>query len=534
MKKIAYKSFIILMLSAVVFSSCDDWFDLRPQSETILEDYWTDKNDVLSALSACYRGLNDPSVMERLIVWGEVRSDNVIGGARAQDNRELEDILTLKLNASNGYSSWGDFYKIINYCNNVIHFAPEVRKKDPVNFSEREMQSYIAEAKGIRALCYFVLVRTFKNVPFVKEPVIDDTESFELSSTDPDELLAFLVEDLKSIENVAPLTWENNLRYSKGRITRAAIYALIADISLWLKDYQTCVEYCDRILYPTDSNAPVFSLASGLQHHTEVFIMGNSDESIFELQFNAGNIANYVAFEMYQYLVSGSGLGRSGTVFQLSAANFNLRNSFFATTDVRATESFIPIETNGYYPILKYVGARINNLSTVPDIRDYSSVATNYINWIFYRLPDIYLMQAEALVELNGAASRDKIIELVKYTYARSNLMDINSAELDGYFAAYNDVASLRNLVFDERQREFLFEGKRYYDLVRRAERENNAENIVRQYLLNKYASSNLNTVLSKTGTINALYMPINRDEVRLHGGKLEQNPFYKEPEGNE
>ena len=148
------KIYTIFSLLALLFGAtgCRDWFDVRPQSETVQEDFWKDESDVKSVIGACYREMNEPNFIERLIVWGEVRSDNVIKGMNASG--DLTYILDLSLNASNSYTSWNDFYKVINYCNNVIYYAPDVRKIDP-NFTEGQLQAYIAEAKGNTSFVLF-------------------------------------------------------------------------------------------------------------------------------------------------------------------------------------------------------------------------------------------------------------------------------------------------------------------------------------------------------------------------------------------
>lgn len=89
----------------------------------------------------------------------------------------------------------------------------------------------------------------------------------------------------------------------------------------------------------------------------------------------------------------------------------------------------------------------------------------------------------------------------------------------------------MRNLVFDERQREFLFEGKRYFDLLRRAKREGTVQNILSTYLMRKYATVDQATVQARIANINSLYMPINKDELKLNP-LLKQNPFYKTSDG--
>lgn len=86
----------------------------------------------------------------------------------------------------------------------------------------------------------------------------------------------------------------------------------------------------------------------------------------------------------------------------------------------------------------------------------------------------------------------------------------------------------MRELVFDERQREFLFEGKRYFDILRRINRDRTQfRNLISTYLLPKYSSLDQSTVSSKLSEINALYMPIKDSELRSNK-LLKQNPFYK------
>ena len=115
----------IVFLSALFLCplvSCEDWFGIVPDSDMVLEDFWKKKADVLSGIGACYRAMNEDAFMRRLIVWGEVRSDNMIPGKSTEDN--LSYMLSANINASNEYARWGCFYTVINYCNTVIKYAP--------------------------------------------------------------------------------------------------------------------------------------------------------------------------------------------------------------------------------------------------------------------------------------------------------------------------------------------------------------------------------------------------------------------------
>lgn len=138
-------------------------------------------------------------------------------------------------------------------------------------------------------------------------------------------------------------------------------------------------------------------------------------------------------------------------------------------------------------------------------------------------MPDVMLMKAEALVELNS--SLETAFNLVSTVYDRAN-PEAGTGSLS--FSAYSTQDRMRNLVFDERQRELLFEGKRYYDIIRRINRDRSQfQNIVNTYLLPKYSSLDQSTVTSKLSELNALYMPIKDTELRSNK-LLRQNPFYK------
>ena len=82
MRKYIYRigAFLAGLPLLAVTASCEDWFEIMPQSEMVAEDFWKDEQDVESAVGACYRAMLEDGFMRRLIVWGELRSDNVVNG----------------------------------------------------------------------------------------------------------------------------------------------------------------------------------------------------------------------------------------------------------------------------------------------------------------------------------------------------------------------------------------------------------------------------------------------------------------------
>ncbi|MDE6079266.1 MAG: RagB/SusD family nutrient uptake outer membrane protein [Duncaniella sp.] len=509
--KLKIKTIIASLAMALSLSSCEDFFELKPTNEMVLDEFWQTESDVLSVTGACYRAMQQPDFMQRLMVWGEFRSDNVILGNNM--GADLLYVGVLNTLPSNGYAYWGNFYNVINLCNTVERFAPQVCEKDP-NFTPAQLRAYIAEVKAIRAFCYFTLVRTFRDVPLITEPTVDDTQDLQCEQADPDELLDFLIDDLKAVENDAVASWTST-EYTKGRFTRAGVRALLADMCLWRNRYTECIDYCDAVMSDPDN---ILTLVGSNAYNRSVFVDGNSSESIFELQFVRNNIPNYTLCEFYGTEGGHSGWGHQ----QMMAYDFST-TSLFEPTDIRGIDSFYSSSSLAAFPIKKYLAYRNEIHTTNVRESDYISVDGGAANWIVYRLPDVMLMKAEALVEKGERL--EEAFRLVSAVYDRAN-PEAGAGSLS--FSSYGTQDRMRDLVFDERQRELLFEGKRYFDILRRINRDRSQfQNIVNTYLIPKYSSLDQSTVSSKLSEINALYMPIKDSELRSNK-LLKQNPFYK------
>ena len=151
-------------------TSCSDFLDILPMNDVVLENYWTEKADVTSVMNSCYETLEHSDALSRLVVWGELRSDNMRQGANVPN--DIYEILKENLLPSNPYCNWSKIYECINRCNIVCHYAPIVQDIDP-NYTYEEMQANVAEAVTLRSLCYFYLIRTFRDVPYSTEAFTD-------------------------------------------------------------------------------------------------------------------------------------------------------------------------------------------------------------------------------------------------------------------------------------------------------------------------------------------------------------------------
>lgn len=553
-----WKMLLFAAATQTCFSSCNDFLSIEPENEIVLEKYWTAEGDVNSVLNACYAQLENSQCIERMIVWGELRSDNMkVGSGTGTDLREIlkENILE-----TNRYTQWDAFYKAINYCNTVLHYAQGVKDKDP-NFTESEYRAVMAEATTLRALCYFYLIRTFRDVPYVTQPSIDDSQDYQVKATPFDEVLDNLISDVERVKEDAVRSYGEESVENSCRITRWACYALLADLYLWQGDYQKCVEYCDLVInekirqyeelydrnpstikmelyenkYPLISESAQGSTRVG-RAYTEIFGTGNSFESIFELIFPENrDVTNSAIGSLYG---SRNTRGQLGVAENLAISPYlqGGTNPLFTKSDVRWLE-FIDAREEAY--IDKYVRESESFLGSTtdgsaPEKRDSENPrrGDNYANWIIYRLTDVMLMRAEAEVELagdipeGGTATEEQLehyrsaFELVMAVWRRGNNKRQSSTDLLKFEDYSGSRQSMEDLVYAERQRELIFEGKRWFDLVRQCRRDGNNDRMIRK--VEKKFTANVAMIRVKLSTNNILYWPYNRSE-------LKQNPFLKQ-----
>ncbi len=540
--------------AAAAFTACSDFLDVKPLNDVVLENYWTKKSDVTSVLMGCYESLHSEDCITRMGLWGEARSDNMIIGVST--SQDLEQLVKEDMLPSNPFCNWEAFYKTINRCNIVIHYAPQVQELDP-NYALSEMKANIAEATFIRSLCYFHLIRAFRDVPFTREPSIDDTQNYQIPADSFDVVLNNLIFDLEAVKDDAQLYFrkpdpdkqkEDAERDNTARVTRPAIYALLADLYLWQGDWQKCVECCDYII---DFKQKEYeNLKRRLQNevylfndiplimektentsgnaYNEIFGEGNSFESLFELTFNEtlnkdnknGYVGSYYANNSGNTLSNGRLAPFDEFYGELPTKSTDL----FNLNDCRAYESIYQAGTTQYY-IAKYAATRVtidNSKSNwVPDYRWRSD---NYAHWIIYRLTDVMLMKAEALIQL-GSDNYENAFNLINAVSKRA----VNSFALGtGEVLKFNDYKEskedMEDLVLEERHRELMFEGKRWYDLLRQARRTGNTKKLATT--VTKKQITNISGIQIRLADPNALYLPYYRNELKVNP-YLKQNPAY-------
>ncbi len=549
---------LMAVTSLSLLSSCDDFLSIEPQNEIVLENYWTEEKDVNSVLNSCYAQLESRDCISRMIVWGELRSDNMTTGSGTYHN--VQQILKENILETNDYTNWQCFYQVINQCNTVIHYAPGVNAIDP-NFTDSELRATIAEAKTLRALCYFYLIRTFRDVPYVTEPSKEDSQDFQVAATPFVQVLDSLIADVESVKDDAVRSYGEESVENTCRITRWACYSLLADLCLWKGEWQKCIDYCNLVIeqkvreydeayeknpttltvelydtYPLISESASGSNFAG-NTYNEIFGTGNSFESIFELNFVENQNVTNGAISTF-YGSTGNKTGQIGVSTFLNSDIFADQNKYFQKTDCRALENMV--EQNNKVYIAKYVNQsvsfRTSTTTGAAPIVNGTVRSSAYANWIIYRLTDVMLMRAEAEVELAGDVAEGAVLteeqtqhyrnafDCVSAVWKRANNKRTSTVGLLVFEDYATSRSTMENLVLDERQRELMFEGKRWFDLVRLSRREGDNSRLIEK-VLPKF-QENTSAIRIKLSAADVLYWPYNREELKQNP-KLVQNPAY-------
>jgi len=486
--RMAMKYFLVCLILTVPFS-CEQWMELIPPQGLIREEFWQTKEDVHAVIMGAYETFAEMD--EMLFKYGEIRADMVTGDY-SQDWQE-QRIAEGNIYSDNYMCNWSSFYEIINYCNEVIKNAPIVQDKDDT-FSDYLLQRYLSEAYFLRSLSYFYLVRIFKDVPYITEPTETDNADFYPAKTEEEEILGYLIEDLEAYRKYATKDGYPTQEEIKGRATKAAIDALLADIALWMFDYEAVLRHVANI----ESNEDIVLQPSAKWF--EIYYPGNSLESIFEFQFDESlnqpnGMYGTTEYNSHQY-------DPSQKAIEVFAKEFT-RELY------RGEDASVRKHGENDFTIWKYVGRAPDGNTTRPGSEQRSC------NWVVYRLADVMLMKAEALSQLGRFQEALDILNEIRFR------ADVPPLSLPASAAAYEDA------IMQERALELAFEGKRWFDLVRMGRRNNYArKTILIEIIVSNVPATQKRILAAKLTNPLGWYLPIAESEIERNKN-LVQNPYY-------
>lgn len=403
-------------------TSCgDSFFDLEPASSVTIDKVYKTASDYNVAVIGCYAKLQ--SQVNFYTECCEYRSDNLSLGAPTAGTQDRYDIDHFTEKPSNGILSsyWANFNNNVYRCNLLLD------QIDGANFAENLKKQYKGEAMFIRALNYFNMYRIWGGVPATKH-VVSAAEALKVARYSDEQMFDLIAGDLKEIvdNNYLPETYSSA---DMGRATSGAAKALLGKVYLTFHKWTEAKDILSQLIGKYQLVSPI----------AQVFDVDNknNNEIIFAVHFN-----KEIEGEGHSYWYNLT--NASDDTNQTSS----LLNTFPTGDTRKDLITYVQVEKNVRL-MNKYYDTKSSTFKTVGN------------DQILLRYADVLLMYAEALNEIQYDASEGSLA--LKYLNAvrqRAGISNLTVKQLPTQ-------EKFRKGILVERQREFPYEGQRWFDLVR-------------------------------------------------------------------
>lgn len=513
---------LLTLMVAINFSGCRK-LDLAPEDFFASENFWKTPAQVDGAMVGLHSQLR--SFQFTIYTLGELRGGTLREGTSFTGTASLNSASIIRQDireSSPGISSWAGFYGPIFQVNNFIY---QVEKATYLPAADKAY--YLGQAYGLRAYYYFHLYRTFGRVPLAKEPtVITNTPTTSQQAYLPrtkteKETLDFVKSDVN--QSVASFAGNYTTKFQKGQWSLAASQMLKAEIYLWsakvkidgqapsttVADLSTAKSAIDEIL-------PKYSLQSSFANvFNSAAVPANkgNNEMIFAIRYQQGEATN--SYGQFIYAITDPLTGyvddkgqpiSASDPLQVAGGGTIIRYEYkydlyakYEAADTRGNVTFLNFNKGSVHAtnLRKFLGTVIDGARSFSD------------DFPIYRLAEAYLLSAE----IKNKQGQDPTAEIMA---VRNRAYTAGAAPLfiNGSFEQ-NELA-----IFNERGKELVAEGKRWYDL-RRMQDAAGDPLVFRKDL-------NLIGVLDKGTEAYKLIWPIDRSTLTSDETlKNDQNPGY-------
>lgn len=443
----------LLLFFAFIISGCAERLELEPVSYITSASFYKTENDVDGALNGLYVKLRSEGT-SNLFIWGEARSEMM--------ERSLAGTLGYEKYYDHTLSStlpgpgWDNLYSLINAINLVLKYTPDIKFT-----SEAKKNDLLAQAYTMRAFAYFILAKTWGDIPLRLTPMESyDPATIQVPRTPKAEIFTQIKSDIEKALQLFP---NNSYPSGRNKWSKNAAYALKGDVYLWTgktlnggntditaaltaltviqtSDVQLLPNYVDIFKY-TNKGSKEILMAIRYQLNEE------APEQVFSHNMYLSNLADIPSYvPQSQKDIIGVPKPGNGNVWRIT----QLVRDQFTDDDKRKSATYLDVKgpnPNQYYTNygLKYNG--------VIDL----GVRYFFSDYILYRYADVLLMIAEAKNALGQDPTTE--INLVRqraYGTSFSTHAFVNGSKVQ------NDDAILKERLF-----ELSLEGKRWWDLIR-------------------------------------------------------------------
>lgn len=472
MKTIKYIAMSLLTASAVLTTSCgDDFLEVTNPNGDFLEDYYKTDAHLQEALIAAYDPIHWPDwglgQYNALNIDAEIQGDNFwVGGETKNDMQNWHMLFNYEGNENNTLSSlWTVDYSGIKRCNDLLRYLGWADE----SVTETAKKNYEIQARAMRVFYYDMLWHYFGNVPFYLENL---SAPYTAPQYKADDVYAELIRELEEVidSKVLPLRWDNA---NSGRASQAFCYMMYAEMVMYQKDtqrYSKALSYMQEIINSSeyDLNPDYANIWYNEGEWTK--------ESIWEINYeDGGNERGW-----------GSPLAIGGTVLPTLISPNNWGSSGAATNYPEMAGDgwgFLPVRIEAYN---KFSEGDLRRDATILDFRSLEGLDEASSYHLRYQNTYLWLKKYSKVTGTNSHATFDNNLNFNNnYRYYRYSEALLNAAELllaTGGSAAtaaqyvsqvrqragLNAVSSVTvDDILNERDLEFMGEGKRYWDLVR-------------------------------------------------------------------
>jgi len=432
------KYFMIGICGWLLFSSCSKVLTEEPKS-LAEENFYNTTQELKAAVNAIYGpmrgdgalGLNYPAQLEGLPDYGQSRGSQApVSTYQGLDNTNISRVSTV----------WDGLYRSIRNANIVIANTPQATEA-----TDAEKLAFIAEAKYLRSMMYFSLVRCFGGLPIRTE---ENMEVADVPRASVDEVLQLVLRDALEAEAGLPDAAEDI-----GRPTVWAAKTLLTEIYLYLKQWDKAADKSAEVIASGKYALVEVSVPEDFQKIFGPDVV-NTSEEIFYLKYNRQQgfgLVSYAHRKTAEYNYYGPG----GVYAQYTDTEQNPFIKQWDNADLRKEH------------ILYNVDIGLGTTSCLfRKFRDPEATAGAANDYPWYRYADLLLFHAEADARANGEPTATALESLNKIHRRAYGYPSTNVSPVDFKLGDFT-MDSFLDKVIEERGYETMYEGKRWLDLLR-------------------------------------------------------------------
>lgn len=488
----------LLCLMAIGGLSCQKMLNVDSTRAVTEENMWKSKNDAWAGSFACYALLRAALANENAYwAYGEMRAGDFTVTKRGDLEALRRSELTANYTTMDSWRDWRRFYAAIAQCNLAIAKLPGIPALDN-RYSVTEMQLDLAQVRYVRAFIYFYIVRIWGDVPLIRDP--SDGTFTPVAREGWQKVLDFAAAEAQMAFDKLPWQYDGKSPESPGNYrgqgishwrsilaTKGAALTLLAHIAAWKKDYQTALNYINRITDNQTLNNYNFVTTANLvkSEGSPSTFRGRTDENIFQVDLNLDHAEISTTGQLEDWTLRAPDVPKKEA--EIYVSKDSILNIYNEITDERGALFFADLGSiNPMFYKVKQLSAALKN----PTLRFFNSAI------VIFRYEELILLRAECKARL-GIASAVDDVNAVRSRRVLPNLANTITGP------------ALLDWILQERRRELIGEGWHWFDLI--------SFNKIPAY-----------TKLSAEDVRNgAAYWPLSKSALSLNPA-LTQNNFWK------